>query len=187
MTIPRQSYRAPARWLHWGMALLILGMIPGGFLMIQEGLPRSVQNSMFISHKNLGVLLLLLVIVRLLYRWRNPPPPEPDHLPGWQVRIAGLTHGLLYALLVIMPIAGYTRVKAGGFPIEVLDAWGVPSLVPRSDALAEFAKAVHFYGAWAIAILVAMHIGAALHHAIVKRDGVFSRMWPRAGAGTQGP
>lgn len=178
MTIARQSYRAPARWLHWGMALLVLAMLPVGFIMTQDGLPRSLQNNLFIFHKNVGVLLLVLVGVRLLYRWRNPPPPEPAHLPAWQARIARLSHGALYALLVIMPLAGYTRVKAGGFPIETLDAWGVPSLVPKSEALATAAKAVHFYGSWAIAALVALHIAAALHHALIRKDSVFSRMWP---------
>lgn len=179
MTNPAQSYRAPARWLHWLMAVLVVPMIPVGFIMIQDGLPRALQNAMFISHKNLGTLVLLLVIVRLIYRLRNAPPPEPSHLPAWQVRIAGLTHFALYALLLIMPLAGYIRVRAGGFPIEGLDFLGIPALVPRSDALAEVAKSVHFYGAWAIALLLAMHIGAALFHGLVKRDGVFSRMWPR--------
>lgn len=180
MTIPIQSYRAPARWLHWTMALLVLAMIPVGGLMIQEGLSRPLQNRLFIFHKNVGVLLLLLIVIRVLYRWRNPAPPMPDHLPDWQARIAGLTHGLLYALLIIMPITGYTRVKAGGFPIESLDAMGIPSLVPRSDALAETAKAIHYYGSWAIIFIAALHIGAALHHGLIKQDGVFSRMWPRA-------
>lgn len=180
MTIPTPAYRAPARWIHWLMALMIIPMIPAGFIMIQDGLPRAVQDAMFISHKNMGTLLLILIIVRLIYRWRNAPPPEPSHLPAWQVKVAGITHILLYALLLIMPLAGYIRVRAGGFPIEVLDAIGLPTLVPRSDALAEVAKSVHFYCAWALALLIAMHVGAALHHAIIKRDGVFSRMWPRA-------
>lgn len=181
MALPPETYKAPARWLHWLMALLILPMIPVGFIMIQDGLPRALQNTMFISHKNLGTLALLLILARLIYRWRNPPPPEPAHLAPWQTRIAGLTHTALYALMLIMPLAGYIRVRAGGFPIEALDAMGIPSLVPRSDALAEVAKSIHFYGAWALAILLAMHIGAALHHAIIKKDGVFSRMWPGRG------
>ncbi|MEJ8562545.1 cytochrome b/b6 domain-containing protein [Yoonia sp. GPGPB17] len=58
---------------------------------------------------------------------------------------------------------------------------GVPALVPRSEVLAEVAKAVHFYGAYAITILVAMHIGAAAYHGLVRRDGIFSRMWPPIG------
>lgn len=182
MTIPTQAYRAPARWLHWSMALLVLPMIAAGLLMVLDGVSRPLQNSLFLFHKNVGVLLIILIVVRLIYRWRNAPPPEPEHLSLWQVRIASITHGLLYALLLIMPLAGYIRVKAGGFPIEALDALGIPALVPRSDALAEIAKTIHFYGGRAIIVLIAMHIGAALFHAVIKRDGVFSRMWPTSGA-----
>lgn len=184
MTIARQSYRASARWLHWGMALLVLAMIAAGFIMTQEGLSRPLQNRLFIFHKNVGVLLLALILVRMFVRWRGPVPPMPSHLPAWQAQIAKLTHVLLYALLLVMPLAGYIRVKAAGFPIETLDAWGVPSLAPRSEALADVAKAIHFYGGWALAVLVALHIGAALHHGLIKRDGIFSRMWPGAGTHT---
>jgi cytochrome b561 len=149
--------------------------------MVQSGLDRGLQNALFIYHKNVGVLLLLLVVLRLAWRWRNPPPPKPSSLPAWQARIAGLTHGALYALLFVLPVAGYVRVKAGGFPIESLDALGVPALVPRSDALAELAKSVHYAAGLAIIAVIALHVGAALFHGIVRRDGVFSRMWPPAG------
>ena len=186
MTIPSpthkvESYSTAARWLHWSMAVLVLMMIPVGFLMVQEGLPRTLQNNLFISHKNTGVLLLVLIVIRILYRWLNPPPSPAAHLPDWQVRVSKITHGLLYALLFVMPVAGYVRVRAGGFPIEALDAMGVPALVPKSEALAGFAKAVHSYGASAIAALVVLHIAAALQHGLIKRDGVMSRMWPRKG------
>lgn len=160
------------------MALLVLATIPAGFVMIQPDLDRSLQNALFLFHKNVGVLLLLLVVVRALYRWRHPPAPLPGDVPDWQRRAAGLSHLSLYALLIIMPVAGYTRVKAGGFPIETLDWLGLPSLVPRSDALAETAKTVHFLGGLAIAGLIALHIAAAAYHGVIRRDGVFSRMWP---------
>lgn len=178
MTIPTQSYTAPARWLHWSMAALVLCMIPAGVIMTQQGLDRSLQNTLFIFHKNTGVLLIILIVIRMIYRARTAPPPEPAHLPAWQAKIAGLTHAALYGLLLIVPVSGYIRVKAGGFPIETLDAMNIPSLVPRSDALAEVAKSVHYFGGLLIAALIVMHIGAALHHGIVKKDGVFSRMWP---------
>lgn len=178
MAEPSQTYRFPARILHWGIALLLIPMIIAGFIMIQEGLSRPVQNTMFIFHKNMGTILMLLIFLRVLYRWRNPPPPEPEDLPDWQIKIAGLTHTLLYVLMVVMPVAGYVRVRAGGFPIEMLDAINAPALIPKSEGLAAAAKAVHFYGGWAIAILIAMHIGAALQHKLIKKDGVFRRMWP---------
>ncbi len=181
MTDNLLRYRVPARLIHWVMALLVLCMIPVGFLMVREGLDRSFQNFLFISHKNIGVVLLILITVRLIYRWRNPPELEPVALPKAQEFAAHATHIGLYALLVIMPLAGYVRVRAGGFPIEALDAMGIPALVPRSEALAEFAKAVHFYGAYAIAALVALHIAGAAFHGLVRRDGIFSRMWPPVG------
>jgi len=178
MSNPTIEYRRIARLFHWGMALLVLAMIPAGVLMVQPDIGRSLQNTLFVFHKNTGVLLVVLVVLRLLYRWRNPPAPLPQDVPGWQHRAAGFSHLALYALLFIVPVAGYIRVKAGGFPIETLDALGVPSLVARSDALAETAKAVHYYGGIAIALLIGMHIAAAAYHGIIRRDGVFLRMWP---------
>ena len=173
-----EGYRTPARLFHWATAALVLLMIPAGLIMVQQGLDRSLQNALFIFHKNVGVLVLLLVLARLVYRLRVPPPPLPADMPAWQHRISGITHGLLYALLIAVPVAGYVRVRAGGFPIELLDALGIPALVPRSESLAELAKMLHWLGGLALAALIAVHVAAALFHVIVKRDGVFSRMWP---------
>ncbi|MBD3766024.1 MAG: cytochrome b [Rhodobacterales bacterium] len=181
--MPDSRYTAPARLLHWIMAALILPMIPAGLIMVQPGLDRGLQNALFLYHKNAGVLLLVLVVARLVWRQMSPPPAPPAHLAGWQVRIAEATHLGLYVLLIVLPVAGYVRVRAGGFPIESLDALGIPALVPRSDTLADVAKTVHYLSGLAIAVLVAMHVGAALMHGIVKRDGVFSRMWPPLGGG----
>lgn len=178
MTENVSGYRTPARLFHWIVAILVLMMIPAGYTMVQEGLPRSLQNTLFIFHKNVGVIVLLLVILRFAYRRMNPPPPLPATMPQLQHRIAALTHRALYALLFLMPVAGYVRVRAGGFPIEWLDRLGVPTLIPKSEALAQVAKSVHFFGSIALTALIALHIGAALFHAIIRRDGVFSRMWP---------
>jgi cytochrome b561 len=174
-------YSGASRALHWMVAILILAMIPAGVVMVQDGLPRGLQNTLFIFHKNVGVAVLLLMLARLAWRLARPAPPLPDTLPLWQKRVARATHGGLYALALFVPVAGYVRVKAGGFPIETLDAMGIPALVPRSDALAEAAKAAHYAGGLALSGLVALHVGAALYHAQVKRDGVFGRIWPPIG------
>lgn len=187
MTDHGPGYRTPARLLHWIVAILVVLMIPAGVTMIQEGIGRSLQNTLFIFHKNMGVVVLLVVAARLLYRRLSPPPPLPDTLPPAQVRIAKATHAALYALLFIVPLAGYVRVRAGGFPIEALDALGLPALVPRSDALAAIAKNVHWAGGLALAAIVALHVGAALFHGIFLRDGIFSRMWPPVRRRAEGP
>lgn len=183
MTETDSRYPVPARLFHWLTAAAVLLMIPAGFVMIQEGLSRPVQDTLFIFHKNTGVAVFVIVVARLLYRAVTPAPPLPDSMPAWQALIARANHVLLYVLLFVMPVAGYVRVRAGGFPIEALDAAGVPSFVPRSEALASTAQTVHLIGAYAISALIALHVAGALYHGLVKRDGVFGRMWPPIGRG----
>jgi cytochrome b561 len=174
-------YPALTRFLHWLVALMVLATIPIGATMVQPGLDRPTQDLLYILHKNGGVLILLLVVLRLVWRAMYPAPPMPASVPAWQVRVAHLAHWGLYGLLLVMAVSGYVRVKAGGFPIEYLDALGIPSLVPRSDALAEAAKAVHFWARFALVALIIAHLGAAMQHLLIKRDGVFGRIWPPAG------
>jgi cytochrome b561 len=179
--MPVSQYAGPARLLHWLMAILILLTVPAGLIMVRPGIDRGLQDMLFIYHKNVGVCLLLIVAARLVVRWRNPPPPLPSGLPLWQRRVARLTHLMLYGLLVVVPVAGYLRVRAGGFPIEGLDVLGLPALVPQSDALAEWAKSAHYWTGRIITAVIALHTGAALFHGLAKRDGVWSRMWPPLG------
>jgi cytochrome b561 len=177
--IAPQVYKPTARFLHWLTAVLVIATFPVGVTMVQEGLARGTQDALYIFHKNVGVIILLLVLARLAYRAANPAPPLPDSVPPLQQKIAHFTHWLLYALVIVMAVSGYTRVKAAGFPLEGLDALGVPSLVPRSEGLANAAQAIHGTVRFALFALILMHVGAALYHAVIKRDGVFSRMWPR--------
>jgi cytochrome b561 len=171
-------YKPTARALHWIVALLVIATIPVGALMVEPGWARPTQDAMYVFHKNAGVLILLLMILRLAYRVMNPPPPLPDTVPAGQKRIAELVHWVLYLLLFVMAVSGYVRVAAGGFPLEALDAMGVPRLVPRSDDVAEVAKSIHAYARFALAGLILAHVGAAVYHGVVKRDGVLGRMWP---------
>jgi cytochrome b561 len=67
-------YGNAARVLHWLMAGLILLTVPAGLIMVQAGIDRDLQNALFIYHKNVGVCLLILMMFRLVVRWRNPPP-----------------------------------------------------------------------------------------------------------------
>lgn len=171
-----QGYRLPARWLHWIVAVVVLMMIPAGLVMTREGLARPVQDALFLFHKNTGVLLFLVVLVRIGYRLTHPPPALPASVPPWQRAVERATHLMLYALLVIMPLSGFTRVRAGGFPIELLDRLGVGPWIGKNEALAGYAQALHWAGAFLLIGLVALHVGAALYHALVLRDGVWSGM-----------
>jgi cytochrome b561 len=171
-------YRPLARIMHWLTAALVLLTIPAAILMLQPGIGRGLQDPLFLFHKNIGVVILLVVTLRLVYRLVNPPPPLPDHVPRLQRAIADLTHWALYGLLLAMAISGYIRVTAGGFPLEIFDSLGVPRLAPRSDELAQIAKSIHSALRVPIIALAALHIGAALYHGFIRRDGILQRMAP---------
>ncbi|MGB0499493.1 MAG: cytochrome b [Rubricella sp.] len=173
-----RGYATSTRWLHWITALVVIATLPVGAIMTTEGLPREVQNGLYIFHKNVGVVILLLVGARLVVRATTVSEPLPATVPAWQRTAAAAGHAALYILLIVMAVSGYVRVAAGGFPIESLDALGVPPLVPRSDGLAETAQWIHSSARFILVAFILLHVGAALQHGLIKRDGVFSRIWP---------
>ena len=178
MTRHSDSYQTPARLFHWIIAAAVLLMIPAGLIMTQEGIARPLQDTLFLFHKNMGVILIPLILLRLIYRLRHPAPPLPASIPAWQRSAASVSHWLLYLLLIVMPISGFIRVRAGGFPIELLDRLGVGPWLAKSDALADAAKGLHYAAGMALIALLAIHIGAALQHGLIRRDGVWARIWP---------
>ncbi len=180
------GYDRMSRILHWLTALIVLAMIPVGLVMTNVD-DRAVQDSLFIFHKNAGALLLVLLAVRLVWRATHRAPPLPNSLPRVQKFAARATHAALYVLLIVMAVSGYVRVRAGGFPVELLDAIGVPSFVPRDDALAQTAKSIHARAKFGIGLFIALHVGAAAYHGLVRRDGVFSRMWPPTASAARVP
>lgn len=172
------GYGTVARLLHWVMAVMILVMIPVGMIMIQEGLERATQDRLFILHKNMGTVLLALIVVRFGWRLFNPPPPLPSHMPPAMQLASRTVHVGLYVAIAVMAASGYARVRMGGFPIEGLDAVGIGTLLPRDDDLAETAKAVHATTKRVLMGLIGIHVAGAAYHGIVRRDGVMRRMWP---------
>lgn len=165
-----KRYSLPARLLHWIVAVLVLVQIALGFGADWSERPQS--DYLLDQHVRIGVLLLVLVVLRLLWRIGNPPPPLPDLAHRWQRRAAGIAHRALYILLLLMPITGYVLWAWTG---PSLDWWGlgsIPMLFVGGDD--EFWRSVagyvHEYGAYAITGLVLVHIGAALWHSFVARD-----------------
>ncbi|MCH8466657.1 MAG: cytochrome b/b6 domain-containing protein, partial [Roseinatronobacter sp.] len=138
------------------------------------------QNRLFILHKNGGVIIFLLGVLRIMWRLATPAPALPPQIPDWQRRAAKAVQAALYLLLIVMAVSGYIRVRAGGFPIEALDALGLPGLVPRSEPLAEAAQRVHGLARFPLMALIVLHIAAGLKH-LIARDGVFGHIWPPLG------
>jgi cytochrome b561 len=172
--------------LHWLIAAAIFGQIALGLAMTRQGLPLMRQFQLYQLHKSVGITILLLVVLRVLWRLGHRPPPLPPAMPALERRAAGGAHLLLYALILGLPLTGWAVVSASPFNIPTV-LYGVvpwphlpvlPELHDKAPAEAAL-KAVHAYGAWVLIVLVAVHIAAAFRHAIVLRDGVLRRMVPQ--------
>jgi len=170
-------YSPAQKWLHWSMALLILLMVAIGLTMtnLDDGAPK---DRLYELHKSIGVTILALALVRLAVRWRRGAPPLEPGVPAWQGAAARASHYALYALIVLVPLAGWTATSSCCPPVNLF--WTVPVTLPAPGGEA-FSKAVfriHFGLAFALIAVVAIHVAGALQHHLIRRDRTLLRMLP---------
>ena len=174
MNTVRTTFSLPARVLHWTMATLILAM-----LFIGVGMVATVSEKhqwLLAIHKPLGVAILLLAIVRLIVRLRNPPPPLPADLPALQKLAAHLSHWLLYALMIAMPLNGWAMLSAGGYPVMLGSSLRLPAILPENALVFAWLRTAHGVLAYLLFLTFLAHMGAALNHGLIRRDGVLRSM-----------
>lgn len=171
----RYTWQAIA--LHWLLALLIVGMLWLGFSL--EDIPRNTPARAFYVnlHKSFGVLVLLLVLLRIVWRATHKPPPLPAGIPGWQAQAATWSHRLLYLCMLLQPLSGYLASSFGKYGVKFFGL-PLPEWAWESKAVQSFFGTIHGVVAVALVVLVALHVLAALKHLLVNRDQVFQRMWP---------
>jgi cytochrome b561 len=173
--MPRYSGMAIA--LHWMSAVFVFCGFALGLYM--TGLEFSPAKLRYVAwHKWLGITIFLLAAVRIAWRYVRPPPPLPASVPHWQASAARATHLLLYALMLAIPLSGWLYSSASGVSVVYLGVVPLPDLVAKDKGTATVLLAVHQTLNFILAVLVATHVGAALKHGIVDRDGVLARMLP---------
>jgi cytochrome b561 len=129
-------------------------------------------------HEWVRLTILAAMVFRALWRWRHPPPPLPPAPALLEVGLARFTHLLLYALLFIMPLAGYLNVAVAGHAVDLFGVLTIPQLLPENDRLSRWAIAVHLAGQYPLYLFVALHVAGALFHGAIRRDGILKRMLP---------
>jgi cytochrome b561 len=174
---PDNAYSATAIRLHWLVAIALIGTFSLGIYMHE--LPLSPDKLKLYSwHKWAGVTIFLLVLVRLAWRLTHRPPAPPAGMPAWQHRAAEAVHGLLYLLMLAVPISGWLMSSAKGFPTVWFGVLPLPDLLQKDTALGETLVTVHKTLNLTMAGLVLGHAAAALKHHLIDRDDVLKRMLP---------
>ena len=181
-TAPQRAvlgYSNTAVAFHWITAALVLLQAYLGF---RFGLsePGPGRDEVFIWHKSLGALILLLVLARLAYRVKNPPPPFPPELSAFERHAAVWNHRLFYTLLIAMPIVGFTAVSgfANGPTTPLVGGISVPVIPGISKGTGELAGEVHEMAAYLLVALTLLHVAAALKHQFIDRWRGSARMPP---------
>jgi cytochrome b561 len=168
------NFTALQRLLHWLMAACILAMLFIGVGMVSTIMPKYIP--LLAMHKSLGIVILVLALVRLCVRARSGVPPLPEDLPEPMKLAAHLSHYLFYVLMIGMPLIGWGMLSAAAYPIVVFGNVRLPAILAHSDALHTLLWNAHFYLAFAFFALILVHLGAALFHALIRRDTVFESM-----------
>ncbi len=185
-------YSPAARGFHWIVALLILIQFPIGLAMVYRGYEMEavndkgeivkgvwdgVTNTLYSSHKSLGILILLLVVLRLAYRLTHGAPPPDPTVPKALVGISHLTHWSIYLLLLAVPLIGYFGISYGNY----LDVFGIPlpAVTAEDKKFSEQVLEFHELAAQVLALLVVLHIAGAIYHRAVRKDRVVERMLPK--------
>lgn len=176
------------RLLHWVIALIVFGLLLAGLAFWGLGedgtvtifgvnlvtLDQATIGDLYKYHKSFGVLLLVLMVVRLAVRIDKPAPAYDPPIGAFEKLIGGTIHVLFYLLLIAMPIGGWIATMAGGYPVPFFNVT-LPNLLPENKAMAEQLFTLHGIGGLVLAVLILLHVGAALKHWRL-RDGVMRRI-----------
>ena len=176
------TYSTAARRLHWWTVALLAVQIPVGLFMVRYGAATDFAEptgKLYDAHKLAGLLILLLAVVRLIYRLVHGAPADEPSLAPWEKLVSHVTHWAIYALLIVVPLLGWLAVSHYG-PFEPFGI-KLPTLAAKDEASATRTFFLHMVAAYALIVLLGMHVGAALQHYVIKKDGVLRRMLVRAG------
>lgn len=168
-------YNGLTQALHWLTVGALCLLLP--FVWVAENFPPGpIRTFWYMAHESMGISVLLLVVIRLTWRWRHRAPPYPARMSKVAVWIANVNHGLLYAVLMIMPITGYL-MAGNGQEVSWFRLFNLPGFA-HNEALGLAADWLHVTGQFALYTLVGLHVAAAVWHVAVLRDGMLERMLP---------
>ncbi len=170
-----ESWGRLSKLFHWLTAALIFIQIPLGFYAKSLGL-SPLKIDVFVWHKSVGMLVLLLVVARLLWRIKNsiPAPLTSNRL---HLMLASGVHGMLYVLMLALPLSGWLTASASMFPTKLFWLIPLPALVSPDSATKTLAADIHSACVYITIAVLLLHISAALWHHFVARDSALKRMW----------
>jgi cytochrome b561 len=183
----RSRYSSVAIALHWTIAALFLTNIALAWYLLTLG-PAALGSTQIMWHKSIGITVLLLSFARLGWRIIHPAPTLPPYMRGWERFAAQTVHALFYVLMIGMPLSGWAWVSSSPllkihptvlYGVIPWPAFPLSGLGPdQMHAARKTFQLTHESLAWVAYGAIFLHVGAALKHQFIDRDGVVGRMAP---------
>ncbi|WP_127956415.1 cytochrome b [Serratia microhaemolytica] len=162
--------------LHWLVAIVVYGMFALGLWMVTLGYYDTWYHRAPELHKSIGMLLFIIMIVRVIWRFISPPPkPLASYSVATRI-VSHLVQIALYVVLFTILLSGYFISTASGDAISVFGWFDIPATVSGPATLVDTAGDIHLYLAWSVVLLSVLHALAALKHHFIDRDSTLKRM-----------
>lgn len=169
-----EEYSAVSKALHWATALLIFGLVLVGLFM--GDLPASPEKfQIYGLHKSFGLVVLIFVIFRLLWRFISPAPDALKTQAHWEHLLAKIVQFVLYLLMLGLPLSGVLMSNAGGHPV-VFFGIDVPVLIEKDKAVFNIMREAHEVFAFGLLTALGLHIAGAFKHFALDKDTTMARM-----------
>jgi cytochrome b561/polyisoprenoid-binding protein YceI len=171
-------YHSFSQLLHW----LIAGLIVLQFVLanLADGASESGsairELALLANHKSVGITVLALVVVRLFWRIKTPPPNLPATMDQWQALASHISHWTLYGLIIFLPISGWLMSSASAYSVSWFNLFQLPDFVAPNPDLKELFEGIHEFLGKALLVVALIHVLAAIKHQVIDKDGVLARM-----------
>ena len=171
-----KSYGAIAILVHWISAIAVIGLFAAGVWMVELTYYSSWYKTAPDLHKSVGIVLFVLTMVRIAWKFANPKPAPLSGHKRWEVKAGHLAHGTIYLLLILIMCSGYLISTADGRGIAVFNLFEVPGIGELFDNQADIAGLFHQFAAYSLIGLVVIHMLGAFKHHFFDKDSTLIRM-----------
>lgn len=179
MPTTTNHYSRVAIVLHWVIGLLMIANLVGG--LARESFGEAAKPIIMGLHKSTGITILVLSLLRLMWRLGHKPPPLAASLKRWEVGLAHAIHWIFYFLMIALPVTGWLLVSAGSrkWPINWYGLFDIPFLpIEQVKATAHIFQERHEMLGFIMIALIVLHVAAAIKHHVFDRDNTVERMLP---------